>query len=158
MEIWYLLTLFGAILYACAILTDKINFKNYVKDPLALVPVTAIVYMILILAASPLFGGVAMPDAVLITAFFTGILNLIGFGLYFKAIYVEESTSVSAILRLIPVFVLAFGFLFLGETFSVPQYLGVVLLVIGAFGGFRSNDSATFCGPAAGCCMGSPAP
>lgn len=134
METWYLLTLFGAFLYACAILLDKINFKNFVKDPLALVPVTAVVYIIGILVASPFFGGIVVPSTPLVIAFFAGIFNLIGFVLYFKAIYEEESTNISAILRLIPVFVLLFGFAFLGEIFSAPQYLGAVFLVIGAVG------------------------
>jgi drug/metabolite transporter (DMT)-like permease len=62
------------------------------------------------------------------------ILGFIWLGVvlsYFKAMQIEEASRVIAFYGLVPIFVSALAYLFLGEIFSAGKYAGIALLVIG---------------------------
>ena len=52
---------------------------------------------------------------------------------YFKAVKIEEVSRVVPLFKLSPLFILIFATIFLGEVFTPITYIGILLLVSGAF-------------------------
>ncbi|MDG6221759.1 MAG: EamA family transporter [Candidatus Bathyarchaeota archaeon] len=63
-------------------------------------------------------------------AMFTGILPVIGFWFYSKALMVEEASRLAPLFQFIPLFVALMSVLFLGEILSTQQYVGIGLIIL----------------------------
>lgn len=52
---------------------------------------------------------------------------------YFKALEIEDSTNIGIFLQLAPIFYLVFGWLFLGETISLAQFIAFIIILSASF-------------------------
>ena len=59
-----------------------------------------------------------------------GLMPLFAFWFYSKALMVEEVSRLSPLFQFIPIFVVLFAVLFLGEILSIQKYFGVALIVL----------------------------
>lgn len=62
----------------------------------------------------------------------SGFLTSIYLLPYYKALDIDETSYVIPILQTYPIFVLVLSFIFLGESLSLKQYLGSIVLILGA--------------------------
>ena len=134
MEQWFWLSLLSAALYGATVTLDKINLNKYFKNPLHIIPLNGFVMILLLVLLGLIIGIPKMPIDILVAAFLSGLIYLLGNIFYYKALFIEEASNISAFLRLIPVFVLILGFLFLNERLEVKEYSGIFLLILGSFG------------------------
>lgn len=81
-----------------------------------------------------LFTGLQFTDlktTLIITASgFMGVFILLA---YFKALTLDEASRVASLFQLVPVLVLLFGAIFLGEKFLFKQYIGSFLIIASGF-------------------------
>jgi len=127
---WFILALIAPVLWAMSNIIDKIMFNRYVKNPFSyqvVLQVTnapvAIVFLLLVPISMDIFS--------LIGIVYGGFLAIVSV-LYNKALMKEEISRVMAIFYTNPIFVLLLAVVFLGESLSMPKYLGITLLVLSA--------------------------
>ncbi len=65
-----------------------------------------------------------------IIGFTVGLMPLLAFWLYSKALIVEEVTRIITLSQLIPVFVVFLSVIFLDEVLGIQKYFGIILIVI----------------------------
>lgn len=59
-----------------------------------------------------------------------GLMPVVGFWFYSKALRVEEASRLSPLFQFIPIFVALLSVLFLGEILSAQKYFGIALIVL----------------------------
>ncbi len=132
MPIWILLSLIAAMFWALDnildkhLLTDKLknaysyNILTNLNDvlPVVLIPIFAPIHY------DPIFSAVAL---------LFGALTVVSLTYYNKAMIKEEASRVAAFEWTSPIFVAILSFLLFRETLSPGGYLGILLIVIGAF-------------------------
>lgn len=133
-ELWIILTLISAFLWALSSLFDKFILSHELKDPLLAATVSGIVSMpIFVLPALLLKSTILISFNLILITFFAGIFAMIAFYFYLVAVRREEISRVTSFLSITPIFVLFFAFVFLGERLSSLNYFGIILLVFGSF-------------------------
>ena len=75
-------------------------------------------------------------------AFTAGLLPMVAFWFYSKALAKEEITRVITLFQLIPVFVVILSFLFLEEILGIQKYIGIGLIVVGSILISQKNSSS----------------
>jgi len=127
---WLIFAFVAAVFWAVGVVIDKYIITKHMQDPFS--------YQLLYtMAESP----------ILLLLLFTSISSTLpwsllgivaGFGiypgliLYFKAMAIEEASRVISMWYTSPILVLLLAYVFLEEKLSLPSYLGVVFLVLGA--------------------------
>jgi len=128
---WLIFAFVATVFWAVGVVIDKYILTKHMQDPfsyqlLLTIAETPILLLLLFTSISS-----ALPWSLL--GIIAGFSLYPGLILYFKAMATEEEAS-----RLIslwytsPIIVLLMAYIFLGEKLSLPSYLGVVLLVLGA--------------------------
>ncbi|MBA7544585.1 hypothetical protein ES705_36946 [subsurface metagenome] len=128
---WFTLALFASTLWAVAILVDKFVLTHHIKDAFSyqifltvtLIPAVLVLFIFSSFRNSPL---------VYLTILVSGMILGVAFVLYNKALLVEEVSRVTPLFYLSPLFVLIFASLFLAESLSMKEYLGIGLMVFSA--------------------------
>lgn len=59
-----------------------------------------------------------------------GVMPVIAFWFYTKALLVEEISRITPLFQFIPIFVVVLSVLFLGEILSIQRYFGIALIVV----------------------------
>ena len=129
---WILFTLISAIIFALANIFDKYILTKLVKNPVIPTIVWGIAGLIFGIVIFIFKGFPALSYLNMLLAFISSILWITGAFLYFKALQLEEVSRVIALIYLTPLFVLILATIFLGEIFTLPKYIGILLLVLGA--------------------------
>jgi len=136
---WLIFAFVAAVFWAVGVVIDKYIITKHIQDPFS--------YQLLYtMAESP----------ILLLLLFTSISSTLpwsllgivaGFGiypaliLYFKAMAIEEASRVVSLWYTSPILVLLLAYVFLEEKLSLPSYLGVVSLVLGAiFISYRKEE------------------
>ncbi len=125
---WIVPALLAPAMYAIVSFIDKYLLSKVVKDYNAMPVYTGIVGFI----AGTLFwfaAGLPMlppKDAIIILT--TGILTGTSLYVYFRALSMEEASSINIFFQTFPIFSLILSKLFLNETLSVNQYAGFILI------------------------------
>ncbi len=136
---WLIFAFVAAVFWAVGVVIDKYIITKHMQDPFS--------YQLLYtMAESP----------ILLLLLFTSISSTLpwsllgivaGFGiypgliLYFKAMAIEEASRVISMWYTSPILVLLLAYVFLEEKLSLPSYLGVVFLVLGAiFISYRKEE------------------
>ncbi len=130
---WFFIAILGAILGAAVQITDAYLFEdNVFKHPFEPTIISGVMQAMFWLGTP--FIGLNFPDRflVVIFSFFGGIFHLLSLFFYFRAVFVTRDVSVIAIfwnllLGAVPIL----AFLFLRETLSIREYIGIAIL----FGG-----------------------
>lgn len=63
-------------------------------------------------------------------AMVVGVMPVVAFWFYTKALIVEEISRITPLFQFIPIFVVVLSVLFLGEILSVQRYFGIALIVV----------------------------
>ncbi len=130
---WAFFSLLSALTMAMVNILDKFVLTRLARRPI----VPLLIYVAMGLFPLPfIFYGRGIPpltSAVLVPAFAAAAAFTLSTLLYFSAALREEISRVVPLSYLSPLFVSLLAALFLGEIFPPQKYLGVALLVGGAF-------------------------
>lgn len=127
---WVFLALLAPALYTISNFTDKYLISNQVKDYKALSIYTTIVGFI---AGTTIWVFTGFPilsffDALIVIS--TGIITVWSLPIYFKALSQGETTTIIILFQIIPVISLILAFFILGETITLKQLLGFIIILM----------------------------
>ncbi len=125
---WYVFALLAPAFWALNNVFIKFLITNKFKGYFPMI--FAVVSMDLIFALGVLvFAPVVFVYPYSIFAFGVGLMPLLAFWFYARALMKEEVSRIATLFQLIPVFVALLSVVFLGEFLGLPQYIGMVLIV-----------------------------
>lgn len=127
---WLIFTFVAAVFWAVGVVIDKYILTKHMQNPFSyqlLYTITEAPILLLLLFTSI---SSALPWSLL--GIVAGFSLYPGIILYFKAMAVEEASRVISLWYISPIFVLLLAYVFLGEKLSLPSYLGIVFLILGA--------------------------
>jgi transporter family protein len=129
---WIILALIAPLMWAVSNLIDKFLLDKRLENPLSSMTILGII-SVLVLIIVPIFYPVSsVSPSFIALAFTAGILNTVMTYFYFKALQFEEVSRIVPWFYISPLFIMAFAAIFLSETLTIPNYIGVFLLVGGA--------------------------
>ncbi len=121
----------GAASLAVTGIIDKFILGKYVRNPLAYL-VTLIILQQIFAIGIFLFAGLGFVYPYSFYAMAAGSLQVALWISYLRALQIEETSRVAALVYVFPVFVFLGSFLFLGEILTAIDYAGGALLVLSA--------------------------
>ena len=127
---WLMFAFMAPVFWAVGVVIDKHILTKHMPDPFSyqlLYTITEAPILLLLLFTSI---SSALPWSLLGIVAGFGIYP--GLILYFKAMAIEEASRVISMWYTSPILVLLLAYVFLEEKLSLPSYLGVVFLVLGA--------------------------
>ncbi len=129
--LWLIFALATPLVWAITNIIDKYALSKLIND--AWLPMIIFSWVGAV-ASLIIFGvhGLHVSWATIFIALVTGVVYCLSEVSYFEAARHEEISRVISLIYLDPLFTALFASLFLKEIFSFAQYLGVVLLVVGA--------------------------
>jgi transporter family protein len=130
--LWIFFTLVAAFLWAIVNILDKFIITNKVKDPILATIFSGIATFFLFILVSLIVGNIFLSIKVIIIAALAGVSYNIAVWLYYIVLSKEEVSKYVPIIATAPIFVTIFAFCFLGERLSFLQYLGIIIIVLGA--------------------------
>jgi drug/metabolite transporter (DMT)-like permease len=132
---WFFIAIWAPFLLARANHNDKFLLSRYLEKK----TIGSIVIL------SSLFSGVAVPivlffqpdvnDVTLVQGsalVATGMSSVIAAVCYFNALDKDEASFVTPFYQTVPIFAYVFGYFILGETITLAQGLGSVIIIVGA--------------------------
>ncbi len=130
---WILFALLAAITWAIINTIDKLILTKYVKNPIIPLVVLCIINILAGIVVYYAHGFSRLSIFGLIIALLGGTFYLLGALFYFKAVKLEEISRVVALFSFTPLVVAILAYIFLGESFNAYTYLGIILIVLGAY-------------------------
>jgi len=122
----------ATVMWTLGNVIDKFVISRYFKGPFPQVSFSCFMSLVAAIVVA-LAGGIdIVPTAVIVTPFVAGVLYQVMMYFYFKSLYVEQVSRVIPLFTFVPVFVLAFAAVALGEFFAPLTYVGIAALVLGA--------------------------
>jgi uncharacterized membrane protein len=128
---WFILSMLGAASMAVTGVIDKFILGKYVRNPLAYLVVLVVLQQIFVVAI-PVYAGLGFVYPQSLYALATGGALVVLWAAYLRALQVEETSRVAALVYVFPIFVFLGAFVFLGETLTIKDYAGGALLVLSA--------------------------
>jgi drug/metabolite transporter (DMT)-like permease len=132
---WFFIALWAPFLLACANHNDKLLLSRHLPEK----SIGSIVTL------SSLFSGVAIPivffiqrdvcDVSLVQGFAlvaTGMFSVFAAVCYFHALGIDEASFVTPFFQTVPIFACVLGYFILGETITVTQGMGSIVIIVGA--------------------------
>lgn len=129
---WVLFAILSGFSRAIVNTLDKYVLTKYVKKPIIPTMVLGIIGLIAAIAIFTLNGFTKLSAINTILAFIAGIIYILAFLFYFKAVKIEEISRVVPLFRLVPLFTMFLAAIFLEEIFTPLKYLGIILTITGA--------------------------
>lgn len=130
--IWFPLALISTAFLAATAVLDKILLSRYIQTSGAYL-VSLIIFQQIFAAA--IFAKIGFdfvyPDSIM--AIVAGFIQIGFWIVYLRAMQVEEVSRVTALSFIYPIFVFLGASFFLGESLSIRNYLGGVLIMVSAF-------------------------
>ncbi|MEM3000029.1 MAG: EamA family transporter [Candidatus Bathyarchaeia archaeon] len=126
---WYIYALLAPAFWAMNNVFIKFLLTNKFKSNLPLI-FTAISMDAILAFMVLMAGAVAYSFPYSLLAFIAGVMPLIAFWLYSKALIKEEVSRIVTLFQLIPVFVVLLSVLFLNEILGAQRYMGIALIVL----------------------------
>ena len=128
---WFLFALIGAASLAITGVVDKFILDKYVKSCYAYLISLVLIQQIFTIGIFLIMGsGFVYPQSLYAMA--AGAAQVILWLSYLRALQVEETSRVAALVYVYPIFVFPAAFFFLGEALSLRDYAGGILLVMSA--------------------------
>lgn len=133
MNLWFLLSFSVPIFWGFANVLDAASRRHFMKSDQALTWFLTVTRLPVI-AAIVLFAGFH-PAETPATLFMllSGILWMVPFIFYYRAMEFEEPSIVILILQTMPVFIYLIAYVLLGETLTSAQWIGFTVLLLGGF-------------------------
>lgn len=130
---WILIALTTTILAGITTIIDDLLINKLFKNILALIFLGMLIDMCL-LSLVFIFGKPAIPPLHLLPfILLSGFLEIIYLYPYFKALKIDDSSTVSSLFSLGRIFIPIFAFIIVGEKIAISQYFGFALIVISGF-------------------------
>lgn len=131
---WIFYALLAPATYAVVTFIDKYLLEKQLKDYSALPIYTAQVAFVagLLFWTFTGFPLLALQDTLIILT--TGILTGLSLFTYVKALSSENTSTVTVLMQMFPIFSLLLSFFILKETITILQFLGFFLVLIGTIG------------------------
>lgn len=125
------LSFLAAVSFAIAAIFNKFTSKHSIKErwPLLFfyyITFTPFIFLI------PLFGKIQIPTDSWLTLFFYSLFFFLGNICFFTAIFKTDASVFAPFFQLQAAFIAILAFLFLGERFSLVNYLWISLILAGA--------------------------
>lgn len=131
---WLFFALLAPAVYAVVVFIDKYILEKEIADYRGLPIYSAIIALMfgtaLWVAAG--FPSLEFIDASLIIV--TGIFTVWGLALYYSALSHSEVSKVTILFQMTPVITLVLSYLLLGDTISLKQFIGFLLIFISTIG------------------------
>ncbi len=130
---WLIFALISPALYGVTNFIEKFLVDKKVKDPIIVpifagIPAFFTALFILFINGFPI---VHFPQLLAIVV--SGVFLELYLVPYFMALSIEDASRVVPLFQFIPIFVLLFSFIFLGETLNANQLVGFLFIFTGAF-------------------------
>jgi drug/metabolite transporter (DMT)-like permease len=129
---WMFLSILAALLWSVVNIFDKYIISKLVEKPILPIIVMETIGMITSAAIFTIHGFQSLSLVNILLAIIAGNFYTLMTFFYFHAIKIEELSKVIPLFYLTPLFISIIAAFFLGEIFTPPKYLGVILLVAGA--------------------------
>jgi len=130
--LWLLFALLAPLLWAATNLIDDDLVLHRLKKPVIILGITGL-FACLPALVIILTGHFMMPSwSIILFGLVTGIVSLIAYYPYYRALETANPESVILFWNLAPVLVVLFAFLFLGEQLSLIKYVAIGLLILSA--------------------------
>lgn len=132
-EWWKIVSVVAVASYAATILWDAFMFKDNIyknaEQPLVITSLMQIFPMFLL----PFIDIDLDLSKASLFAFTSGVLNMVGYGLYFKSLNHDQDAVVTAIMwNLLIAFIPIIAFFMIGERLELVQYVGITVVLVGA--------------------------
>lgn len=129
---WVLLALIAAVLFAIVNILDRHILTHDVRDPILACHISDVGAIVIILILVAITGDIRLPFPVMFAAVGAGMIFSIGNFFYYTAIKRIEASRMASYLALKPLAVAVLAFIFLGESFSIMTYAGILLIILGS--------------------------
>lgn len=129
---WIALALLSALVFAGVMVMDKVFVSRYFSDAFVyslFIRGFALVSAVIIAVTVGALGALAFPA--MGWALGSGLVQILGWGFYFKAIAQTDAAWVAAFGQSRPVVTALLGFLVLGELLRPAHYLGIAAITLG---------------------------
>ncbi len=132
MELWIILSIIPAMLWAIVNVIDKYVLTNCVRTPNIPITVLGIIGMLTsgVIYITKGFGALSYTNIFL--SLVAGAFYLLLVFFYFKAMQIEDASRVIPLFYLNVILIAVVAAAFLGEVFTFSAYVGIVLMIIGA--------------------------
>jgi uncharacterized membrane protein len=132
---WFFIALWAPFLVACANHNDKFLLSRYVKEKSigSIVILSALfsgVAMVIVLLIQPDVYDVSFLQGLALVA--TGMLSVFAAVCYLYALDTDEASFVTPFYQTVPIFAYFLGYFILGETITLAQGLGSIVIIVGA--------------------------
>lgn len=128
---WIFLSLLAPLFWASSNFVDKYILGKYTKGIFDFVFFSTITSWIFF-AAIFLFAGTPQLNIYSLIPIVTGMILIYSYGFYGKALEQCDTSSLVILFKLIPVITVILAFAFLGQTLSLNELLGFVIVLAGA--------------------------
>ena len=126
---WILLLILAQIIWSvCSIIDKFLLSKDHIKNPAVFIVFNGLMNILLIFIV-PFIGIKPIGFTDILVAVSGGMCLNAAILIYYRAIKEEEASRVIIIAQSTPLFVLFWAFLFLGETLSLNNAIGFILLL-----------------------------
>ena len=128
---WVFFALTATFAWALANILDKVLRTKYLKDSIALTASFGLYSTILSFILLLFIGIPSIPILHSAAAFTAGVLLVLGFILYLKALSIEEASRVIPLWHLSPIFTLILAVIFLNEILTPLKYAAFASICLG---------------------------
>jgi transporter family protein len=132
-ELWIFLSILAAFLWSVSNIIDKYVLSRLISNPMIPVVISGFVALAIGLSVMAFNGPGVMNLSHVCLALAGGAVYIYVLLLYFKAIKIGDITSLVPLFYLVPLFIAVIAWFLLGERLSSMEYVGILLLVAGAF-------------------------
>ncbi len=140
---WLLLALLAPALYSVSSFIDKYVIEQKVKSFATLTILGGCVALPFALGIFAVRGFTVYPLEQTILILLAGIGMELSLLPHYKAISLDDISTVTPVFQIIPVFVLILSYVFLGEQLTAEQFIGFWIVITGAFLLSRDKPNGT---------------
>jgi len=130
---WFLYAIASPALYSITNYIDKFLVEKRIKNPLFVPTFVGLIILLLGILILAIKHFPVLPLMPLTLIILSGVFLYIYLIPYFQALVLEETSRIVPLFGASPIFVLGMSYLFLGESLSMRQIFGFVLILIGGF-------------------------
>jgi bacterial/archaeal transporter family protein len=129
---WVVYALLAPMVFIVVNFIDKLIVEKEIRNPLSMPPFVGIVAALsgLVLWVITGFPALALSDMALVML--AGALHGMAAAFYYRALSLEETSKIVILFQMQPVVLLVLSFVFLGETISLQQLIGFVIILSAA--------------------------
>ncbi|OGH20786.1 MAG: hypothetical protein A3D74_05690 [Candidatus Levybacteria bacterium RIFCSPHIGHO2_02_FULL_37_13] len=130
---WFLYAIASPALYSLTNYIEKFLVEKRVKNPLLVPTFGGLIILLLGILILAIKHFPILPLMPLILIILSGVFLYLYLIPYFQALVLDETSRIVPLFGASPIFVLIMSYLFLGESLSMKQIFGFVLILIGGF-------------------------